>query len=48
MNVTLAELPVGKWRNLTVSEMKFINDAVADSVKTEDGSFVTDWADSED
>ena len=48
MNVTLADLPVGKWRNLTVSEMKFINDAVADSVKTEDGSFVTDWADSED
>ena len=48
MNVTLADLPVGKWRNLTVSEMKFINDAVAYSVKTEDGSFVTDWADSED
>jgi 23S rRNA pseudouridine2604 synthase len=38
MNVTLDNIPVGKWRNLTSQEMKFVNDAVADSVKTEEGS----------
>ncbi|MCE7039477.1 23S rRNA pseudouridine(2604) synthase RluF [Dyadobacter sp. CY312] len=40
MNVTLDNIPVGKWRDLTSDEMKFINNAVADSVKTEDGSYV--------
>jgi 23S rRNA pseudouridine2604 synthase len=43
MNVTLANLPVGKWRNLTESEMLFINTAVEGSVKTEEGSYEADW-----
>jgi 23S rRNA pseudouridine2604 synthase len=40
MNVTLDNIPVGKWRNLTSEEMKYINEAVADSVKTEEGSYL--------
>nr|WP_295931653.1 23S rRNA pseudouridine(2604) synthase RluF [uncultured Dyadobacter sp.] len=43
MNVTLDNLPVGKWRDLTPSEMAEINEAVAHSVKTEEGSYLTDW-----
>ncbi|WP_439583366.1 23S rRNA pseudouridine(2604) synthase RluF [Dyadobacter bucti] len=43
MNVTLKDLPVGKWRDLTDNEMKFINSAVESSVKTEDGSLLTNW-----
>ncbi|MDR6805609.1 23S rRNA pseudouridine2604 synthase [Dyadobacter sp. BE34] len=43
MNVALNDLPVGKWRNLTAAEMKEINDAVAHSTKTEEGSYVDDW-----
>jgi len=43
MNVTLKDLPVGKWRDLTDTEMKFINAAVESSVKTEDGSLLTNW-----
>jgi len=39
MNINLDNIPVGKWRDLTSDEMKFINDAVADSVKTEEGSY---------
>ncbi|GLU52356.1 pseudouridine synthase [Dyadobacter frigoris] len=40
MNVTLGNLPVGKWRDLTTEELKFINDAVETSTKTEEGSYV--------
>ncbi|WP_138476371.1 23S rRNA pseudouridine(2604) synthase RluF [Dyadobacter bucti] len=43
MNVTLKDLPVGKWRDLTDNEMKFINSAVESSVKTEDGSLLKNW-----
>ncbi|KAA6439094.1 23S rRNA pseudouridine(2604) synthase RluF [Dyadobacter flavalbus] len=43
MNVTLQNLPAGKWRNLTADELKFIQDAVANSVKTEEGSLSADW-----
>ncbi|GGB79922.1 23S rRNA pseudouridine(2604) synthase RluF [Dyadobacter sediminis] len=43
MNVTLQNLPTGKWRNLTADELKFIQDAVANSVKTEEGSLAADW-----
>lgn len=43
MNVTLQNLPVGKWRNLTPGELKFIHEAVANSVKTEEGSLSADW-----
>ena len=39
MNVTLQDIPVGKWRNLTHSEMAFIHEAVESSVKTEEGSY---------
>jgi len=42
MNVTLQNLPVGKWRDLTPSEMKEINEAVASSVKTEEASSLDD------
>ena len=34
MNVTLENLPVGKWRNLTPQEMQTINTLVANSAKT--------------
>ncbi|WP_159467581.1 23S rRNA pseudouridine(2604) synthase RluF [Dyadobacter sp. 3J3] len=40
MNVTLENLPEGKWRNLTMDELKFINEAVESSTKTEEGSYV--------
>jgi 23S rRNA pseudouridine2604 synthase len=43
MNVTLDNLPVGKWRDLTAAEMKEINEAVAHSTKTEEGSNDDDW-----
>ena len=38
MNVTLKDIPIGKWRYLTVSEIDEINRLVADSSKTEDAS----------
>lgn len=38
MNVTLAKLKVGDWRELTSEEMKEINRLVSSSVKTEDAS----------
>lgn len=41
MNVTLEGLPVGKWRNLTEEEMRVINQAIAGSTKTEEGSYLT-------
>jgi 23S rRNA pseudouridine2604 synthase len=40
MNVTLENLPSGKWRNLTAVELQEINAAVEDSVKTEEGSYL--------
>jgi 23S rRNA pseudouridine2604 synthase len=39
MNVTLENLPAGKWRNLTPDELADINAAVESSVKTEEGSY---------
>ncbi len=47
MNVTLDNIPPGKWRDLTMEEMQFINEAVASSVKTEDGSLMN-WGEVED
>lgn len=38
MNVTLENLPVGKWRNLTPQEMQTINALVANSAKTAEES----------
>ena len=43
MNVTLTDLPVGKWRDLTTEEMEEINAAIAGSVKTEEGSAIETW-----
>ena len=42
MNVTLAHLPVGKWRDLTAEEMKIIDNLIANSTKTEEGSYLND------
>jgi 23S rRNA pseudouridine2604 synthase len=39
MNITLANLPVGKWRYFTTDEIKTIESNVSASVKTEDGSY---------
>jgi 23S rRNA pseudouridine2604 synthase len=38
MNVTLKNLPLGKWRYLTEKEMENINYLIKDSVKTEEAS----------
>lgn len=38
MNITLDGIAEGMWRNLTPDEMAFINHAVAESTKTEEGS----------
>lgn len=38
MNVTLANLKVGEWRELTTKELNEINNLVSSSVKTEDAS----------
>jgi 23S rRNA pseudouridine2604 synthase len=43
MNVSLEDLPVGKWRDLTEQEMAEINAAVETSVKTEEGSAIRNW-----
>ncbi len=40
MNVTLENLPVGKWRYLTKGEMDTINNMVTESTKTEEGSYL--------
>lgn len=40
MNITLENLPVGKWRYLTKEEMKNINNLVSNSIKTEESSFL--------
>ncbi|MCF2444250.1 23S rRNA pseudouridine(2604) synthase RluF [Dyadobacter sp. CY345] len=42
MNVTLENLPIGKWRDMTVEELRQINESVQNSVKTEDGSYLED------
>jgi 23S rRNA pseudouridine2604 synthase len=42
MNISLDDLPVGKWRNLTAQEMATLNTLVADSSKTEEASYL-DW-----
>lgn len=42
MNVTLDGIAPGKWRNLTVEELKEINEMVAQSVKTEEASVLDD------
>jgi 23S rRNA pseudouridine2604 synthase len=39
MNVTLDDIPVGKWRNLTRAEIAEINRMVASSSKTEEASY---------
>ncbi|MBC7421834.1 MAG: 23S rRNA pseudouridine(2604) synthase RluF [Ferruginibacter sp.] len=39
MNITLANLPVGKWRLFTAEEIKTIEATLSTSVKTEDGSY---------
>ncbi|WP_242918339.1 23S rRNA pseudouridine(2604) synthase RluF [Pontibacter liquoris] len=38
MNLTLAKLPLGQWRNLTDPEIAELQQLVATSVKTEEGS----------
>ena len=38
MNITLADLNVGQWRNLTPAEMDTINQLVSTSIKTEEAS----------
>lgn len=38
MNVTLGSLPTGKWRYLTLDELKTINALVSNSSKTEEAS----------
>ncbi|TLV03147.1 23S rRNA pseudouridine(2604) synthase RluF [Dyadobacter luticola] len=43
MNVSLKDLPVGMWRNLTEREMEAINCAVENSTKTEEGSHSGSW-----
>lgn len=39
MNITLANLPVGKWRFFTADEINTIEKSLSASVKTEDGSY---------
>ncbi len=38
MNVSIDNLPIGKWRHITQDELKGINDLVCNSIKTEDAS----------
>ena len=38
MNVSIDNLPIGKWRYLTKNELIGINELISDSVKTEDAS----------
>ncbi|WP_242929339.1 23S rRNA pseudouridine(2604) synthase RluF [Pontibacter vulgaris] len=38
MNITLAKLPLGQWRNLTDAEVASLQSMVAESTKTEEGS----------
>jgi 23S rRNA pseudouridine2604 synthase len=38
LNITLANLPIGKWRNFTEAEIRTMDQLVADSSKTADHS----------
>lgn len=38
MNVSVDNLPIGKWRYLTQNELIGINELISDSIKTEDAS----------
>ena len=38
MNITLANIPLGKWRNLSFTEVENLNKQLAHSVKTEEAS----------
>ncbi len=38
MNVSIDNLPIGKWRYLTENELLNINELISDSIKTEDAS----------
>ncbi|AKA71143.1 pseudouridine synthase [Clostridium scatologenes] len=38
MNITLKDIPVGKWRYLTSNELKTINKLTSTSIKTEEAS----------
>jgi 23S rRNA pseudouridine2604 synthase len=38
MNITLAKIPLGQWRELTETEIATLHSMVADSVMTEEGS----------
>jgi 23S rRNA pseudouridine2604 synthase len=42
MQITLKDLPVGKWRDLTPAEMDEINALVHHSIKTEEASILPD------
>jgi 23S rRNA pseudouridine2604 synthase len=42
MNVSLRNLPVGKWRYFTPAEVKVINALVENSSKTEEASYFDD------
>lgn len=42
MNITLSNLPAGKWRHFTDSEIKTVEQLVATSVKTQDASYIND------
>ncbi|WP_025761364.1 23S rRNA pseudouridine(2604) synthase RluF [Dyadobacter tibetensis] len=43
MDVTIEGISEGKWRNLTSAELGAIEEAVAKSVKTEEGSMLQEW-----
>jgi 23S rRNA pseudouridine2604 synthase len=47
MNVTLDDLPVGKWRNLTSQEMEVIHAFIQDSSKTAVEAPNLEWGDEE-
>lgn len=38
MNLKLANLPIGQWRNLTANELEELNNLISSSVKTEEAS----------
>jgi len=38
MNVSVDNIPIGKWRYLTQNELIGINELISDSIKTEDAS----------
>ena len=40
MNITLSNIPVGKWRYLTPAEVEMLNKMVSSSSKTEEASYI--------